>query len=154
VPVSDAVHSAFAVAAPAGKKLGADANGQPAWVDAPLTVGQALAALDLMRQQKEAAGVWFKPMAATGALLFATDATSQPRINSAYTAAKDGLWADGTPWKAADGQFVAMTTADIIALGKKALGYIVDCAAYEAKLAAVVQSNPQTDITQGWPSNA
>jgi hypothetical protein len=115
-------------------------------------VAAALAALALLRYSKEVAGINFQASSATAKSLFETDPTSQAKISSAYVMATAGKWVDGSPWKASDGSFVAMTTADIEALGVQAATYVAGCYAVEASYAAQIQTNPAVDTSTGWPS--
>lgn len=107
-----------------------------------------------VRYEHEIAGVMFKASGSAAASLFATDREAQAKINASFAMATAGHWVDGAPWKAADGTFVPMTTADIEGLAVKAATYVATCFAYEAQLTAALATNPATDITQGWPSNA
>ncbi len=111
-------------------------------------------ALAAQRYQHETAGVAFQASTAKSPVVVASDPTSQAKLGNAYTLARDGFWVDGTPWKCADGSFVALTASDIKDLAKKVAAYVASCYAHEAQLAATLAANPATDITAGWPSSA
>ena len=126
------------------------------------TVAAALAALDKLRQKKQALGVMFTPSGAAAPARFATDDASQAKLLAEFVAASSPNPAAGTsttlrggtgPWRAADGSYVTLTDADVKALAAEVRSYIVACYAREQALAAAVAANPATDITAGWPPN-
>ncbi len=117
------------------------------------TIGVRLAALAAERYQQQSRGVMFQAAGATTVSLAASDAASTGMLTASYSAARDGHWIDGTPWKMADGSFVPLTTADMMALALKVLGFIAQCFAHEAALAAALAADLSTDITKGWPAN-
>lgn len=131
-----------------GKRWSAPVAPMPAIPD-------ALAALSRYHDIIEAQGVMFQAAGQSTPSLFLTDPVNAGKISSAYAAATANppLWVDGTPIRTADNRFVPMTSADVIALAKRALTYIGECAARAAELAAVITgSNPGVSLTSGWPS--
>ena len=117
------------------------------------TIASRTADLEALSTAHQNAGVYVTPSGATSPHLFATDDASQGKILTAFTAAKEGMWVDGSVWKCADGTFVAMTAADVITLAQTAQVYIQKCYANEAVLQQALQTDLNTDLTVGWPSN-
>lgn len=117
------------------------------------TLASQRAALAAERYARETGGIYFKAAAASAPALVTSDETSQAKMTSSYVAALNGHWVDGTPWKASDGSFVALTSADMQAMALTLLGYVAQCYANEARLMVALEADLAADITQGWPSN-
>lgn len=123
---------------------------------APITTAAALAALDVVAQAKEAAGILFQAQAATVPSLLPTDTSSQGKLLSAFVAAGAGLWVDGTYWKMADSAtFVPFTKMDVEVAAQAALAYVAGCASAQARIAALLVADPALDIAASpmWPGN-
>jgi hypothetical protein len=152
IEVSDEVWTAHVGGHPVGKTLGAGENGQPAWVDLPPpSADDQLAALALLRWQKETSGIYFKAASAATASLYATDRESQSKIIGAAFLASAGALPSVT-WKTQDGFFVPLTSADLTGLVGTAAAYVQACYAREGELAALIRAGQTPDISAGWPS--
>lgn len=113
----------------------------------------AVRVLQQITAQQKQAGVWFTPQGYTAPLLFATDSTSQAELTGAFQLASVGLWQDGSCVFTAAGKPIPVTAADVIKLAKAAGSYVLGCNNYAARLIGLLEADPTTDISQGWPSN-
>lgn len=109
-----------------------------------------LADLSDLRWQKETGGVAFNGKT------IATDVTSQTKITGAVV----GMQIDPTAsinWKTADGSFVTLNAAQVIALGTAVRDHIQACFNREQTLrvaiegASTLTALAAIDITTGWP---
>ena len=117
------------------------------------TLADRRAALAAERYARETGGIYFKAAGASAPSLVASDEMSQAKMTSSYVAALNGHWVDGTPWKASDGSFMPLTSADMQAMALTLLGYVAQCYANEGRLLVALEADLTTDITQGWPSD-
>jgi hypothetical protein len=126
-----------------------------AW-QAALSVDQRtapmLAALAMQRWTKETAGVYFTATGASSPSLYGTDREAQMKIIGAAHLASAGALPNGATWKTADGFFVPLATADLVALLGAAATYIQACYTRESVLAAEIRAGGSPDVTTGWPS--
>ena len=88
-----------------------------------------------------------------------TDEKSQPKIQSARSAAQDGLRVDGSAWKCGDPQtgeiiYRATSNAEMIEIGSMAFNYVQDCYDREGVLMTAVKDGTYTAdmIDLGWPA--
>lgn len=122
--------------------------------DAPtLTVEQKLDLLNAERQTREASGVTFQPASADEPKTFPTGSYAQLRMMAAHTGAEAGLWTEGSVMSTANGQFVEMTSDEVIYLARGIFSYALACTNHTSVLSAQIQSGSSPDITAGWPSN-
>lgn len=151
------------VTAVAGVTVGGTATWAPGSSGCPFTFGappgrpaltqaQAIAALAAYRYTRETAGIDFTPAGASGPSTVGTSRQAQAQVSGAAVMAGAGVWPDGTPWKMADGSFVPLTRADVLAMATRVSTYVAGCFAREAALAAVIHTGDvSVDITTGWP---
>lgn len=88
-----------------------------------------------------------------------TDEKSQPKIQSARSAAQDGLRVDGSGWKCGDPQtgeiiYRATSNAEMIEIGSMAFNYVQACYDREGVLMTAVKDGTYTDdmLNTGWPA--
>lgn len=88
-----------------------------------------------------------------------TDGESQPKIQAARAAAKDGLRLEGAAWKCGDPQtgsiiYRATSNAEMIEVADMVFTYVQDCYTRESELmAAVIDGSYTADmIARGWPA--
>ena len=108
------------------------------------TVDEKLDELAAFRYRKETGGITLPDGTEIN-----TDDRSQFKIARAYDKSKaDATYT--TKWKANNG-WVEIDAATIITIGDAVFDYVDACFTREAELAALIESDPDTDITTGWP---
>jgi hypothetical protein len=124
--------------------------------DTPLVPQPTPQDLSALLQFKRQMGIQFTPTGAISPILFSTDSDAQIVYTAEWSmiTATPPLRIDGEPIIAANGAPVALSNADAKALVEKALTYTKSCVTQYATLLAQLQSDPNTDITAGWPSNS
>jgi hypothetical protein len=118
-----------------------------------LTVEQKLDLLNSERQTREAAGVTFQPASADEPKTFPTSSYAQLRMMAAHIGADAGLWTAGSVLQIGNGQFVEMTSDEVIYLAHGIFSYALSCTNHTALLSGQIQAGSSPDITAGWPSN-
>ena len=110
-------------------------------------------AIPAERKSREVAGlIW-------NGVFISTDGEDQPKIQSARSAAQDGLRVDGTVWKCGDPQtgaiiYRATSNAEMIEIGSMAFTYVQACYTREGELMTAVVNGTYTDdmLNTGWPA--
>ena len=153
--ISDKEHTLLIAATMVGKELYETPNHGISTRDCAkpaVTIVQALDKLATYRYNMESKGVFFKPVAATVPLLFASDRESRGIITAIILINTIVPLTDINPWKVG-GDFVNLTKNEIITIGLKIGAYVAACFATEDVKQELVRANPTVDITTGWPAN-
>jgi hypothetical protein len=112
-----------------------------AWIFTPFSADQLKARLvsyaALARYAKEIGGTTI------GGMQVATDRDSQAMVNGAFAAAKDDATFT-TTWKAADGTWVPLDNATILAVGRGVKAHVNSCFATEASVSGQIASGAIT----------
>lgn len=156
VEITSAIYASLLADQSSGKQIIPDENGYPIAIDQPKPVITQSFLLDEVaskRWQVETGGV------SIGGIPIATDRESQSQLSSSYNSLKNTLISD-TLWKAADGNFILVTLADIEPIAQTVASHVRACfAAEHAHFQAISVLDTQAeldtyDINTGWPVNS
>jgi Domain of unknown function (DUF4376) len=81
----------------------------------------------------------------------ATGRDDRGNLQAEYIAAKDGTRTDGDPWKFVDGQFRALTNAQIIDMALAVRAFVRACYAVETQKLTLIDQGLDPAIDTGWP---
>lgn len=134
-----------------GAKINPD--GTIATLDVIFPLATLRARLAQITASKKGAGVYFQPSGTSAAVLFPSDEASYTNTLQQAQVVQLGAWTDGTQWALADGTFLPINGDDVTALFKKMAKYQAACQNHAAALSKQLESDLNTDLTEGWPDN-
>jgi hypothetical protein len=81
----------------------------------------------------------------------ATGRDDRISLDAEYNAAKDAVRTDGEMWKFADGQFRALTNAQVIDMALAVRTFVKNCFAVEGQKLQLIAQGLDPAIDAGWP---